>query len=90
MEATPPQEPTPKEEPAPPAPPAPKRRRSPRAAAPVPAPAVSPDLEFADTGDDSEEEATRVYGALALGVMVILVICVIAFIIAFRRAPEGL
>ena len=84
MEATPPDEPIQKK------PPASVRTRArkqkPVAAAPV-EPVVEPALaiEF-----DTEQEATRVLGVLALGVMALLLFCVIALLIAYRNLPEGL
>jgi len=47
------------------------------------APAASDDI-------DPEQESTRIYGALALGVMAVLLVVMIALLIAYRHAPEGL
>jgi hypothetical protein len=89
MEATPPQEPIHKK---PEAQPVPTVRKSRKTAAPVELRAVqtAPEVELSASSDDDEQEATRVFGALALGVMAILLICVIAFLIAYRNAPQGL
>jgi len=84
MEATPPDEPIKKK------PPAPRRAK---AAKPTPAAAApaEPVVDSAiDDEYDVEQEATRVLGALALGVMVLLLFCVIALLIAYRNVPEGL
>jgi hypothetical protein len=84
MEATPPDEPIKKK------PPAPHRAK---AAKPDPA-AAAPAEPVVDSAIDDvydvEQEATRVLGALALGVMVLLLFCVIALLIAYRNVPEGL
>jgi hypothetical protein len=39
---------------------------------------------------ENEQEATRVLGAFALGLMVLLLFCIIALLIAYRNVPEGL
>jgi hypothetical protein len=89
MEATPPQEPIHKK---PEAQPGPTVRKSRKTAVPVELHAVqtAPEVELLASSDDDEQEATRVYGALALGVIAVLLICVIAFLIAYRNAPQGL
>jgi hypothetical protein len=88
MEATPPQEPVHKK---PEAQPVPTVRKSRKTAVPVELHAVQdePEVELSASLDD-EQEATRVYGALALGVMVVLLILVITVLIAYRNAPQGL
>jgi hypothetical protein len=85
MEATPPDEPIQKK------PPASVRARS-RKQKPVAAPLpVEPVVEPAPAVEvDTEQEATRVLGVLALGVMALLLFCVIALLIAYRNVPEGL
>ena len=92
MEATPPQEPIRKKETPPPPPPEAVVRTSKRAPRPKP---ISPteteiDAPPAPYDIDSEQEATRIYGALALGIMAVLLVCMIALLIAYRHAPEGL
>jgi hypothetical protein len=101
MEATPPQEPI-RNKPEPTAEePAAKVRKSPKSTAerwhqaakevdnePIDQAAVQIDVAVDEV--DSEQEATRVYGALALGIMAILLICTIALLIAYRHAPQGL
>jgi hypothetical protein len=90
MEATPPDEPIKHKPPA--------RRR---AKAAQPAPVADAPIEAAidvkpavdsTIGDDfeNEQEATRVLGAFALGLMILLLFCIIALLIAYRNVPEGL
>jgi hypothetical protein len=90
MEATPPDEPIKKKPPV--------ARRA-KAAQPAPAadatiePAAEFELLTDSTIDDefeNEQEATRVLGAFALGLMILLLFCVIALLIAYRNVPEGL
>jgi hypothetical protein len=83
MEATPPDEPIKKK------PPATRPRKAARPA-PVAAP-VEPVIDSTiDDEFENEQEATRVLGAFALGLMVLLLFCVIALLIAYRNVPEGL
>ena len=93
MEATPPQEPIRKQE-APPPPPPPEAvvRTSKRAPRPEPISVTETEIDAppATYEIDSEQEATRIYGALALGVMAVLFVCMIALLIAYRHAPQGL
>jgi hypothetical protein len=96
MEATPPQEPIRSKPEKPVEPPVPKVRKSMKAAARTTEPAVqpAPDAAMPEIAEIDEiyieQVATRVYGALALGVMAVLIVCIIAFLIAFRHAPQGL
>jgi hypothetical protein len=84
MEATPPDEPIKKK-------PSAARRAKAAKPAPVAAPPVEPVLDTTiDDEFENEQEATRVLGAFALGLMVLLLFCVIALLIAYRNVPEGL
>jgi hypothetical protein len=89
MEATPPQEPIHKK---PETQPVPTVRKSRKTAAPVELSPVqtAPEVELTASSDDDEQEATRVFGALALGVIFVLLILVITVLIAYRNAPQGL
>ena len=92
MEATPPQEPSRKKEAPPPPPPEAVVRSSKRAPRPEPISVTGTEIDAppATYEIDSEQEATRIYGALALGVMAVLFVCMIALLIAYRHAPQGL
>jgi hypothetical protein len=88
MEATPPDEPIKKKPPV--------ARRA-KAAQPVADAPIEPVIDVepaADSTIDDEfenaQEATRVLGAFALGLMVLLLFCIIALLIAYRNVPEGL
>jgi hypothetical protein len=84
MEATPP------DEPIKPKPPTPRRAKAPKAAQPVAAPAEPVAVAEIEEEVDVEQEATRVLGAFALGLIVLLLFCVIALLVAYRNIPEGL
>jgi hypothetical protein len=84
MEATPP------DEPIKPKPPTPRRAKASKAAKPVAAPAEPVAVAEIEEEVDVEQEATRVLGAFALGLIVLLLFCVIALLVAYRNIPEGL